>query len=349
MAALAEYIWIDGTRPTAQLRAKTKVINDPKLLNSLAYEDIDQIPLELFPSWGADGSSTNQADGSDSDIILKPIRASRDPYRPGHYLVLCEVFSGCGATHNSNSRAELRRVLEAGAAQEEPMFGFEQEYTYVTTEGRPFGFPQTGVPEPQGPYYCAVGTGKVVGREVYEEFLQACLDAGLSVTGVNWEVMPGQAEVQVFADALKASDHIWLVRWLLHRAGESHNVAVTLDAKPAKGDWNGAGMHTNFSTLPMRSEGGIKAIIDACEKIGSKVEEHLDVYGDKYEERLTGEHETCSYKEFRYGNADRTASIRIPREVAAKGKGYLEDRRPNANACPYEIASRMLKTVCEIG
>lgn len=348
MSVLAEYIWIDGNQPTANLRAKTKVLPDPAIPLSTSFVNVDDIPISFFPDWGADGSSTNQADGDDSDIILKPVRAIRDPYRIGHYLVLCEVFSGDGTVHRTNHRSELRRVLESGAASKEPMFGFEQEYTYLRSDGSPYGFPLDGEPPPQGPYYCAVGSNNISGREAYEDFLQVALDAGLSITGTNWEVMPGQAEVQVFGDALKSTDHIWFARWLLHRSAEKYDITISLDAKPAKGDWNGAGMHTNFSTNEMRRQNGINAINAACEKIGNKIEEHLAVYGDDYESRLTGAHETCSYKEFRYGAADRTASIRIPRNVALEGMGYLEDRRPNANADPYRVASQMLKTVCDI-
>jgi len=315
---------------------------------STAFANVDDIPISYFPDWGADGSSTNQANGSDSDIELRPVSAIRDPYREGGYLVMCEVYTGDGDVHPTNHRAELRRVLDAGASSEEPMFGFEQEYTFMNLEGTPAGFPDGGFPGPQGPYYCAVGCGNITGREAYEEFMQACLEGGVSITGTNWEVMPGQAEVQVFGGALTSTDHIWFARWLLHRACESYDLVVSLEAKPAKGDWNGAGMHTNFSTKAMREDGGRAVIESACKDISEKIDEHLAVYGDDYESRLTGAHETCSYSEFRWGVADRTASIRIPRSVAKTGKGYLEDRRPNANANPYEIASRMLKTVCHI-
>lgn len=348
MAILAEYIWIDGTAPTAALRAKTKVLTSPSIPASTSFNDVDDIPISFFPDWGADGSSTNQAEGADSDIVLKPVRAIRDPYRDGHYLVLCEVFQGNGNVHSTNHRADLRKVLDAGADSEDAYFGFEQEYTYLRQDGSPFGFPEGGEPPPQGPYYCAVGSGNIHGRDAYEDFLDVCLRAGVSITGTNWEVMPGQAEVQVFGDSLKSTDHIWFARWLLHRSAEPYGICISLDAKPAKGDWNGAGMHTNFSTKGMREANGITEINAACERIGQKVTEHLAVYGDRYEERLTGAHETCSYNEFKYGAADRTASIRIPRHVADEGCGYLEDRRPNANADPYQVAARMLRTVCNI-
>lgn len=350
MPIFAEYIWVDGQKPTAHLRSKTKVIYENNVPKSTEVP-LDSIDLSWFPVWGADGSSTKQADGADSDIILKPVAAVRDPFRKGHYLVMTEVFTGAsGEPHPSNTRANLRKVLEAGADKTEALFGFEQEYTFLDPDTkRPLGFPESGFPEPQGKYYCGVGAGKITGRPIYEGFMQHCLDAGLQISGVNWEVMPGQAEVQIGpVSGLDGGDHIWFARWILERTGEEYGAEVTFDAKPAKGDWNGAGMHTNFSTKAMREEGGMAAIEKACEAIGKKVQEHLAEYGYGYEERLTGAHETAHYSQFKYGVSDRTASIRIPRAVADEGKGYLEDRRPNANADPYRIAARMLATVCDI-
>lgn len=349
MSILAQYIWIDGTAPTQALRGKTRVLDSGSgLLSSTDYADVADIPLEHFPHWGADGSSTGQAEGANSDIKLVPVRAVRDPFRPGGFLVLCEVFDATGAAHPTNHRSRLRAALGSGAADVDAWFGFEQEYTLMASAARPLGFPEEGYPAPQGPYYCAVGTNNIAGRRFYEDFIQRTLDAGLGITGYNWEVMPGQAEIQVLGDALSAPDHLWLTRWLLHRTTEEHEVSATLDPKPASGDWNGAGMHTNFSTKQMRADGGIKAIINACEAIGDKIDEHLAVYGDGYQRRLTGDHETAAYHEFSFGHSDRTASIRIPQSVTETGKGYLEDRRPNANACPYLIADRLLRTVCNL-
>ncbi len=348
MLTLGEYIWMDGAEPTQKLRSKSKVLNlkDPK-----------KPALSDFPEWGFDGSSTYQADGHKSDLTLKPANFVKDPIRgEGNWLIMCEVMNPDGSPHRSNSRAELRRVMEAGASKEEPWFGFEQEYTLF--RGRnPLGWPEGGYPAPQGPFYCGVGSDEVFGRPLIEEHAKACLDAGIMIFGINAEVMPGQWEFQVgyrgvpgdSADPLTVADHSWLARWLLYRIGEKHDVSATLHPKPVRGDWNGAGQHTNFSTKSMRnSSTGLQAIEKAIGLLQKKHEDHIAVYGHGLAERLTGRHETCPINEFRSGVSDRGASIRIPLHVSKQGCGYLEDRRPGANADPYTVAARILRTICEI-
>ena len=342
MTIIAEYIWIDGSAPTTKLRSKTKIIPE--------FGPDTEMEISQFPGWVFDGSSTNQAEGNASDCCLTPVRSIPDPIRgDGAYLVLCEVTNPDGSAHPSNTRAKLRKILDAGAESTDSWFGFEQEYT-LYQGARPLGFPsERRFPAAQGPYYCGVGADEVYGRDLVEAHLEACLESGLMLTGINAEVMPGQWEFQVGGpggDALKASDHLWLARWLLYRLGEEIGVAATLDPKPVPGDWNGAGMHTNFSTAEMRAPGGIKAIQAAVERFSTRIDAHLACYGNGYEMRLTGHHETCRYDQFRWGVSDRTASIRIPAPVAKDECGYLEDRRPNANADPYEVAAVMLETTC---
>jgi len=335
MNTRAEYIWLDGYKPTASLRSKTKVITGP--VSSLA--DV--------PEWGFDGSSTMQAEGHSSDCLLKPVAQRKDPLRGEHdVLVMCEVLNPDGTPHESNARAHLRSVVKKFAS-EEPWFGIEQEYTLYDGE-RPLGFPIAGgYPGPQGPYYCAVGAEKVMGRSLVEDHLDACLDAGISISGINAEVMPGQWEFQVGAlGPLDVSDELWMARWLLERIGEEYGLSVSYAPKPVSGDWNGAGCHTNFSTKAMREDGGFAVVEKACKKMEAKHAEHIKVYGAGNEARLTGRHETCSINEFRYGVSDRGASIRIPIFTVKYNKGYLEDRRPAANIDPYKVTARIIETVC---
>ena len=330
----AEYIWIDGHKPTAKLRSKTKVFEGP--IKSL--EDI--------PMWGFDGSSTMQAEGSDSDCMLKPVYYLPDPIRGGDdILVMNEVRKPDGSIHESNTRARLVEIAEKHK-DEDAWFGIEQEYTFF--KGRsPLGWPNGGYPAPQGPFYCGVGADEVFGRDIVEDHMDICLQAGIQISGVNAEVMPGQWEFQVGSlGPLEVSDQLWIARWILYRIAENYGVNATLHPKPVKGDWNGAGAHANFSTKPMRENGGLKIIESACEKLGRKHEEHIAVYGAHNEERLTGLHETCALHEFRYGVSDRGASIRIPMDTANNGKGYLEDRRPSANMDPYQVCAALIETTC---
>jgi glutamine synthetase len=324
----AEYIWIDGTEPTARLRSKTKILADGADL----------------PIWGFDGSSTNQAPGKNSDCVLRPVFSCPDPLRGDpHVLVMSEVLLTDMTPHITNTRAQLEEVADRFAAQE-PLFGIEQEYTFFE-DGRPLGFPAGGFPAPQGFYYCGVGADEVFGRDIVEAHLDACLIAGLGVSGINAEVMPGQWEFQVGPlGPLDVSDQLWVARWLLYRIAEEFGVAATLDPKPVKGDWNGAGAHTNFSTKAMRE--AYDPIIAACEALGKKADEHVKNYGSDIEHRLTGMHETAPWHEFSYGVSDRGASVRIPWQVEVDKKGYIEDRRPNANMDPYVVTRLIVDTVC---
>ncbi|GIG65808.1 glutamine synthetase [Phytomonospora endophytica] len=328
MSYKAEYIWIDGTEPTAKLRSKTKILPDGAAL----------------PIWGFDGSSTNQAAGSASDCVLKPVFSCPDPIRGGDdVLVLCEVLLTDMTPHPSNRRAQLAPVAERFAEQE-PIFGIEQEYTFFAGS-RPLGFPEGGFPAPQGGYYCGVGADEIFGRDIVEKHLDNCLKAGLGLSGINAEVMPGQWEFQVGPlSPLEVSDHLWVARWLLYRTAEEFGVSATLDPKPVKGDWNGAGAHTNFSTKAMRES--YEPIITACESLGEKVLEHVKNYGFGVESRLTGLHETAPWDQYSYGVSDRGASVRIPWQVEVDKKGYIEDRRPNANCDPYVVTRLIVDTCC---
>jgi len=340
----AEYIWLDGHNPTQGIRSKARTVQLP---NNPDESD--------FPSWSFDGSSTEQASGENSDCLLHPVRVANDPLRGGeHYLVLCEVFNPDGSPHESNRRVALRHTLTAAGPEAAPWVGFEQEYT-IYRDGRPLGFPVNGFPGPQGPYYCGVGADRAFGRDLVEAHAHACAEAGLLMYGINAEVMPGQWEFQIgyrgfeneTGDALLVADHLWLARFLLHRLGERQGLKVSFENKPVIGDWNGAGLHTNFSTANTRDpKRGMSAIHTAIDALSKRHEFHIKHYGDGLQHRLTGLHETCDIATFQSGVAHRGASIRIPHPVALRGHGYFEDRRPGANADPYRVAACLVATVC---
>jgi len=347
MLSQVTYIWIDGAKPTQKLRSKVRVIKHPA----------GEIKLSDFPEWGFDGSSTYQASGNDSDLVLKPAHFAKDPILGDeNYLLLCEVMNTDGTPHESNKRAKLIQLMSNGGKAHDPWIGFEQEYTLFNGV-QPLGWPERGYPAPQGPFYCGIGADEVFGRNLAEEHAQACIDAELMLFGTNAEVMPGQWEFQVgyrgidseSPDPVTVSDHLWLARWLLYRIGEDYGITATLDPKPVKGDWNGAGKHTNFSTEKMRDPAtGMKTIEQAIERLSQRHQEHIEVYGHGLEDRLTGEHETAPISQFTSGVGNRGASVRIPQAVASKGYGYLEDRRPGANADPYEVAAKLMETICKI-
>lgn len=326
-----EYIWLDGNKPTQSLRSKTKIEND------------FSGKLEDCSNWSFDGSSTGQAKGGSSDCILKPVFICVDPQRKNGYFVMCEVLNADGTAHDSNGRADIEDD------DNDFWFGFEQEYfLYDMATNMPLGFPIGGYPKPQGPYYCSVGAQNAYGREIIEEHLDACIDAGLNIEGINAEVAAGQWEYQIFAKGAKrAGDEIWVARYMLERITEKYGVYVNYHCKPlGDTDWNGSGMHANFSNTLLRTCGSKEVFDKVCEAFRPVVKEHIEVYGADNHLRLTGKHETASINDFSYGVSDRGASIRIPMLVPNKGwKGYMEDRRPNSAADPYRVAARIIKTV----
>ena len=328
-----EYIWLDGYAPTQSLRSKTQCKSD------------FGGTLEECPMWSFDGSSTEQADGSDSDCLLKPVAIYPDPGRKNSYLVMTEVLNADGTPHATNGRATIEDD------DDDYWFGFEQEYfLWDTLTDLPPGFPARGFPRPQGPFYCSVGANNAYGRDCVEEHLDTCLEAGLNVEGINAEVAAGQWEFQIFAKgAQNAGDQIWVARYLLERIGESYGYAINWHPKPlGDTDWNGSGMHANFSNSDMRESGEEATFTKICDKFGENIERHISVCGADNDQRLTGAHETQSIDQFSYGVSDRGASIRIPVGTIEDGwKGRLEDRRPASNADPYKVAAAIIKTCKE--
>jgi glutamine synthetase len=324
-----EYIWLDGYTPEPNLRSKTKVINFSK----------EDFTITDLPIWTFDGSSTKQAEGIDSDCLLKPVKMIKDPQRKNGYLVLCEVLNPDETPHTSNMRSKITDDSNL-------WIGFEQEF-FIYKSGKPMGHEGIFL-KPQGEYYCGIGTENIKGRDIVEHHLDLCLVAGLNMTGINAEVALGQWEFQVMGKgSLEACDQLILSRYLLNRLSETYGVSIEYHPKPlGNTDWNGSGMHTNFSTKLMREEGGKELFDEIFRVLKSNHQKHIEVYGSDNEKRLTGKHETQSIDKFSWGVSDRGASIRIPQSTVKNGwRGYLEDRRPASNACPYKIAKQLTESL----
>ncbi|KAJ4833432.1 hypothetical protein Tsubulata_048890 [Turnera subulata] len=288
---IAEYIWIGGSG--LDMRSKARTLNGP-------VSD----PSKL-PKWNYDGSSTGQATGDDSEVILHPQAIFRDPFRRGkNILVMCDAYTPSGKPLATNKRHNAAKIFShPDVVAEEPWYGIEQEYTLLTKEVKwPLGWPVGGYPGPQ------------------------------------WEFQVGPAV------GISAGDEVWVARYLLERIAEIAGVVVSFDPKPIEGDWNGAGAHTNYSTKSMRNDGGLAVIKKAIEKLGLKHKEHIAAYGEGNERRLTGRHETADINKFSSGVANRGASVRIGRETEREGKGYFEDRRPASNMDPYVVTSMIAET-----
>eukprot|EP00898_Chlorokybus_atmophyticus_P008129 jgi/Chlat1/8317/Chrsp78S09215 len=346
----AEYIWLGGS--IWDIRSKTKTLSEkPK--------SPDDLPL-----WNYDGSSTGQAPGDDSEVYLKPRAIYPDPFRRGdNILVMCDAYiplkpgqEGDMKPIPTNTRLACAEVMDK-AAKHVPWFGIEQEYTLKDAQtGWPLGWPTNGFPGAQGPYYCGVGTGKAIARDVVEAHYKACLYANINLSGINAEVMPSQWEYQVGpCTGIDSADQLWISRYIMLRVCEMYDVICDFDPKPIPGDWNGAGCHTNYSTVETRTApGGFDAIQKQIEKLAIKhkltsclsllFQEHILVYGEGNERRLTGKHETASIDKFGWGVADRGKSIRVGRAVPLDDCGYYEDRRPASNMDPYEVTRMIVQT-----
>lgn len=335
MFCILEYVWIDST--LLNLRSKSKTLD-------FIPKNIDEIP-----NWNFDGSSTGQANGDNSEIILKPIDMFPDPFRgEPHLLILCSCYNHDMTPHFTNNYDYANNIFNQ-KLDEKPWYGLEQEYVlYKSNNSQPIGWPEFGQPKPQGPYYCGVGADKMFGRNIVEEHYISCLKAGIKISGINSEVLPGQWEFQIGpCESIQAANHLWMARYIMHRICEKYNVIFNIEPKPVKGDWNGSGCHINFSTKNMReNNNGLSYIFEAIKKLELKHNEHMQVYGKNNNERLTGHHETASLNEFSWGIANRGKSIRIGRETAQNNKGYFEDRRPAANIDPYLATAKLFETIC---
>jgi len=309
--------------------------------------------VDKVPIWNFDGSSTEQAVGLDSEVYIKPVYMVRDPFRRDRdsWLVLCDTWLPDGKPHSDNTRVNAMNIFANKKVSEaETWFGLEQEFFMRKSDrGYPVGmdselYKKSQTTNIQGPYYCGVGKGKCDSREFMDEAVGHMVDSGLHITGLNFEVAPGQCEFQIMTEGIDAADELHLARYILIRTAEKRDLSVDLHPKPFKKNINGSGCHTNYSTKEMRAENGYDAVLDAIKKLEEKHLEHIEIYGKDNNMRLLGELEAPDMKTFSYGVADRGASVRIPRFTARDKKGYLEDRRPASNMDPYLVIAKIAET-----
>ena len=346
MTSICEYVWLDHD---SNFRSKTKII-------------INHDPNNGFPMWNYDGSSTKQADGSNSEVFIRPVKVIADPFRQSAnsnaFLVLCDTWildkdkSKDGEMeylpHPDNTRVNaVKTFSQPVVMSEEPWFGLEQEFFFMK-DGAPLGMKKVSKTmqalKAQGDYYCGVGPQNVYGRNIAEHVLNNVLATDIWCTGMNFEVAPGQCEFQIFGVGIDAADSLLLFRYILQRTAEIYDTKVEFHPKPVDGDWNGSGCHTNYSTNSTRMENGINTIKSYIALLKKKHKEHIKVYGDGNKLRLTGKHETASWEKFSHGVADRGASIRVPTKTFCEKSGYIEDRRPASNCDPYLVINKLVQT-----
>lgn len=328
---LVDYVWIGGN---GELRSKTRVL------------DYEINNVNDVPEWNYDGSSTDQSTGDSSEIFMYPRRMFKCPFRMPHGLiVLCDTYTMDNQPAKYNHRQDALKIFKQYEDQI-PWYGLEQEYFIYDIETKlPLGYNPSNK---QGQYYCSVGGANAFGREISDRHMEACLYAGIKISGTNAEVAPGQWEYQVGpVEGIDAADQLWVSRYILGKISEQFNVYIEYHPKPIQGDYNGSGCHTNFSTEKMRNQGGYDIIKSVMSKLQVQHDNHMKVYGQHNDERMSGKNETSSYSNFTFGVGSRNTSIRIPNDTAKHNMGYFEDRRPASNMDPYLVTSIILKTIME--
>ncbi|XP_045491737.1 glutamine synthetase 1, mitochondrial-like [Colias croceus] len=333
---LATYCWIDGSG--LNMRCKDRILNCTPYCADAA------------PGWAFDGSSTGQATTANSDTTLKPAAVYKDPFRlEPHVLVLAEVYMGDGSAAKTNHRKFCNDLCEFHKA-EEPWFGLEQEYTMLDVDGWGLGWPKGGgFPAVNYEFsYCGVGAKYIAGRDISEAHTKACLYAGCDFEGTNAEVMFACWEWQIGTTiGIKAPDDMWMSRYIMSRVSEDYGVVVTYHPKPMGPKHPGVGMHHNFSTKRMRSDGGYQFIEECIKRLEKNHMKHMKNYQHDEQSnrmRLSGKFETAPFDKFSWGIANRKASIRLGRNIKEKGKGFMEDRRPAGDCDPYLVCGLLMDT-----
>ncbi|KAJ8321547.1 hypothetical protein KUTeg_000903 [Tegillarca granosa] len=336
---LVEYVFLNHTRH--RVHSKTRVL------------DYEPQKAEDCPLWDVYMFKTFEGVEPRKEMILKPVAMYRDPFRRGrNKIALCELWETMEKPAGVNTRRSCAELLKK-VEEEGVWFGMEQEYFIMGDNGLPLNWDK----DPKAinlNFHTGVGLCKTAGyeRELAEFHFQACLYAGLKMYGINREDSPSQWEYQIGpCEGIDLADQIVISRYLLWRTGEFYGVEISMDTKPAVSPENAPnqsnGGHMNFSTTRMRKEGGIKYINEAVEILRNspQVMSHYDLHGGKDNaKRLTNAYFVPGM-DFTTGIGDKYSSVRIPTLVALQGKGYLEDRRPCANADPYEVCETLTRTL----
>ena len=352
---VAEYIWLDNNK---KFRSKTKIIKHIDGLYFLEFSNDKNV--SKFPEWDYDGSSTGQADGKKSEIILRPVFICDNPLLNTignnimySKLVLCETYNSDGTPTESNTRHLATKIFDS-CHDQKPWFGIEQEYFIFDKNFILDKCIETNLYEElfhvTTEHYCGIGR-EIKYRQLAEEHMLACIKARITISGINAEVSKNQWEFQIGpSEGLKAADELLVARFILERIAEKYGNTISYDPKPFA-HINGSGCHANFSTLKMRTpcddNNGIMEIYRTTNNIEKHHTEDMHYYGANNERRLSGKHETSSYNTFSSGIGDRGVSVRINNKTHNAGYGYFEDRRPAANMDPYLVTSILMKRVIE--
>jgi glutamine synthetase len=341
--AFHEYIWLGDNKTIAvDIRSKTRVLR--------ASEDVSDWKSDTL--WNYDGSSTGQAQGNDSEVFLRVVKQFPDPFRDPSKdkLLLCEnekYFAngkkiGC-------ERGKCAMIMEA-AKTECPRFGLEQEFFLMDNNtNMPVGYRVKE--EPQGNFYCGTIGSCIPSklRKFYEKFLENCRIATIALSGANFEVAPGQLEFQIDNYGVTCGDHLWMARYIAQRTAQELDCYIEFATRVIEGDFNGSGCHTNFSTASMMAPGGWEYIQkQVLPKLEEKHMHHIHRYGPGNTLRLSGKHETASWKHFSWGVGSRDTSIRIPTDTKDKERGYIEDRRPSSAMNPYVVTGMIVQTILDV-
>ncbi len=341
-----EYVWLDG-HDSKNLRSKVRYENwtMDSTQGNMSREQV----LHRIPQWSYDGSSTQQANTKNSDVILEPVKVYNNPLELGEmasFIVLCETLNTDGTPHESNTRDKLLDAIEEYDPKKKIVFGVEQEYTILDDQNLPVGWNKD---KTQGTNYCGIGSNNTTNRLLVEQHAVACIQANIQIAGTNAEVLMSQWEYQLEpSNAIDQADDLWMSRYILQRLSENSKGYISFHPKPVEGDWNGAGAHINFSTEHMREVGGEEHMKDICSALKKGHKNLIAVYGEENEKRLTGTCETSHIDKFSYGVGDRSSSVRIPVSTSQDYRGHLEDRRPAANVDPYEAFSVLISTVSSV-